>query len=273
MPSPISRLNCFSNKKKKTKRRSNKDRRGSTKKDNIHQGTQLLLSGGSSSETTASLGKISPTLSLSSRKSNSNNNDNKKKKRDPTTSSVDDNSIPTLDSDYNNIQSANYSLSDAGGTIGSQNQQSLSNFSQAASALGFASPGATSSSSLTGHLGFASPGSSSLYNNNNNSTNDYGQSPSPYTNRKRHDEMLEIYAPRGKLGLVIDTPASSTTPIVHAIKDTCPIRNEIYVGDKLVAVDDVDVRDMTAVNVSILIGNKSGQRRRKLTIIRSARGM
>ena len=271
MPSPISRLNCFSNKKKKTKRRSNKDRRGSTKKDNIHQGTQLLLSGGSSSETTASLGKISPTLSLSSRKSNSNNDDNNKK-HNPT-SSFDDNSIPTLDSDYNNIQSANYSLSDAGGTIGSQNQQSLSNFSQAASALGFASPGATSS--LTGHLGFASPGSAySLYNINNNSANDYGQSPSPYmNNRKRHDEMLEIYAPRGKLGLVIDTPASSTTPIVHAIKDTCPIRNEIYVGDKLVAVDDVDVRDMTAVNVSILIGNKSGQRRRKLTIIRSARGM
>ena len=268
MPSLISRLNCFSsNNNKKTKRRSNKDRRGSTKKDNI-QGTQLLLSGTSSSDTTASLGKISPTLSLSSRKSNSHNANNKKK-RDPN--SADDNSIPTLDSDYNNIQSANYSLSDAGGTIGSQNQQSLSNFSQAASALGFASPGAPSS--RTGnHLGYASPGSA-LYSNYNN-TNDYGQSPSPYmNNRKRHDEMLEIYAPKGKLGLVIDTPSSSATPIVHAIKDTCPIRDEIYVGDKLVAVDDVDVRDMCAVDVSKLIGNRSGQRRRKLTIIRSARGM
>jgi C-terminal processing protease CtpA/Prc len=44
------------------------------------------------------------------------------------------------------------------------------------------------------------------------------------------------------------------------------------VGDKLVAVDDVDVRNMTAVDVSKLISKKSGQAKRKLTIIRSARG-
>jgi C-terminal processing protease CtpA/Prc len=60
--------------------------------------------------------------------------------------------------------------------------------------------------------------------------------------------------------------------VVHAIKDTCPIRKEIYVGDRLVAVDDVDVRGMTAIDVSKLISKKSGQAKRKLTIIRNARG-
>ena len=56
--------------------------------------------------------------------------------------------------------------------------------------------------------------------------------------------------------------------MVHAIKDTCPIRNEIHVGDILVAVDDIDVTTMTAVEVSRLISKKSNQERRKLTLIR-----
>ena len=170
------------------------------------------------------------------------------------------NSIPTLDSDYNNIQAGTFSVSDAGGTLGSggTNNKSLSNFS---SALGFGlSPSVSGpSSSLTG-------------NNNNNQQHPYHQHliQSPYTTQR--EEYIEIYAPAGKLGVVIDTPMSSSTPIVHAIKDTCPIKNEIYVGDKLVAVDDVDVRDYQAVDVSMLIGSKSSQERRKLTIIRTARG-
>ena len=56
---------------------------------------------------------------------------------------------------------------------------------------------------------------------------------------------------------------------MHAIKDTCPIRNEIHVGDILIAVDDIDVTAMTAVEVSRLISKKSNQERRKLTLIRS----
>jgi len=180
-----------------------------------------------------------------------------------------------MDSDYNNIQASNFSLSDAGGTLGSQNQ-SLSNFSQAASALGFASPGgaSTANSSLAGN----STEQRRLYNDyyyghltntppgppNTNASN---MITSPYQQR---EEILEIYAPSGKLGIVIDTPPTSSTPIVHAIKDTCPIRAEVYVGDKLVAVDGIDVREMEATDVSKLIGSKSGQSERKLTIIRSA---
>jgi len=102
-----------------------------------------------------------------------------------------------------------------------------------------------------------------LAGNNNNQQHPYHQHliQSPYTSQR--EEYIEIYAPEGKLGIVIDTPMSSSTPIVHAIKDTCPIKNEIYVGDKLVAVDDVDVREYQAVDVSVLIGNKSSQERRK----------
>jgi hypothetical protein len=108
----------------------------------------------------------------------------------------------------------------------------------------------------------------------------------PPKQKKKEEEYTIIYAPSGVLGVVIDTPSSNThnnttnshsgrmtssssRPVVHAIKDTCPIRNQIHVGDILVAVDDIDVTHMTAVEVSQLISKKSMQTQRKLTLIRS----
>jgi len=156
-----------------------------------------------------------------------------------------------MDSDYNQIQSGNLSPSLAGGTIGSQDQ-SLTNFSHAASAFGASSMADSYNDYYAGNQ----PSSSHLMQ----------------PRQTQQEEILEIYAPMGKLGLVIDTPSTATTPVVHGIKDTCPIRGEINVGDNLVAVDDVDVREMSAVEVSRLISKKSGQEERKLTIIRTARG-
>ena len=81
------------------------------------------------------------------------------------------------------------------------------------------------------------------------------------------EELLDIYAPAGKLGVVIDTPDDGA-PVVHAVKDSSPIADKIKVGDKLVAVDDEDVRAMTAIKVSKLISRKSANTSRKLTILR-----
>lgn len=238
MPSVISRLNCFSN-------NDSKKKKGQKKNGKQKSNDQLFL--GSGGTDTSSPGKIerTDTSKTSKYSPQSNNNDH------------DDNSIPTIDPDYKQVRSGEYSVSDAGGTFGTNNQ-SLTNFSQAASAFGSMAPSA-----------FGAGGSveKRLYS-------DYPPSPgaqlgqSPY-NEHKTEEMIEIYAPSGKLGLVIDAPTNATTPIVHAIKDTCPIRKEIHVGDKLVAVDDVDVREMGAVEVSKLISRKSGQVERKLTIIRT----
>jgi hypothetical protein len=82
------------------------------------------------------------------------------------------------------------------------------------------------------------------------------------------EEYIEIMAPAGKLGVVIDTP-NDGPPIVHAVKDSSPIENEIRVGDKLVAVDDEDVRRWSAIEVSKLISRKSIKPYRKLGIIRT----
>jgi len=81
--------------------------------------------------------------------------------------------------------------------------------------------------------------------------------------------FLDIYAPPGKLGVVIDTPDDGA-PVVHAIKDSSVIANKLQVGDKLVAVDDEDVRTMTAIKVSKLISRKSANATRKLSVIRTS---
>ena len=82
------------------------------------------------------------------------------------------------------------------------------------------------------------------------------------------EDLLHVFAPPGKLGVVIDTPDDGA-PVVHAVKDSSVIADKIQVGDKLVAVDDEDVRAMTAIKVSKLISRKSANASRKLSIIRT----
>ena len=81
------------------------------------------------------------------------------------------------------------------------------------------------------------------------------------------EERIDIYAPAGKLGVVLDA-ADDGAPFVHAMKDSSVIAGELQVGDTLVAVDDEDVTTMTAFMVSKLISRKSGNPTRKLSIIR-----
>lgn len=82
------------------------------------------------------------------------------------------------------------------------------------------------------------------------------------------EEVIHIFAPPGKLGVVIDTPDDGA-PVVHAVKDTSVIADRIIVGDKLVAVDDEDVTSMTAIKVSKMISRKGANPSRKLTIVRT----
>jgi C-terminal processing protease CtpA/Prc len=73
---------------------------------------------------------------------------------------------------------------------------------------------------------------------------------------------------RRKLGVVIDTPDDGA-PLVHAVKDSSVIADKICVGDKLVAVDDDDVRSMTAIKVSKLISKRNNNPSRRLTVVRT----
>lgn len=153
-----------------------------------------------------------------------------------------DQSVATVDYDYSKAYggAGDTSVSSAGGTFGS-NTQNVSLPTNAA-ATG-AALGAMDDNSYDAK--YDNPGSSN-----------------------GNEEVIHIFAPPGKLGVVIDTPDDGA-PVVHAVKDTSVVADRIIVGDKLVAVDDEDVRSMTAIKVSKMISRKGANPSRKLTIVRT----
>jgi C-terminal processing protease CtpA/Prc len=82
------------------------------------------------------------------------------------------------------------------------------------------------------------------------------------------EERFDVVAPAGKLGMVIDTP-NGGMPVVHAIKDTSVLANQVRVGDRLLSVDGEDCTAMTAMQVSKLISLKSEKPARVLVFARS----
>jgi hypothetical protein len=83
------------------------------------------------------------------------------------------------------------------------------------------------------------------------------------------EERFDVVAPAGKLGMVIDTP-NGGIPVVHAIKDTSVLSDQVRVGDRLLSVDGEDCTGMTAMQVSKLISLKSEKPVRVLVFTRSA---
>lgn len=82
------------------------------------------------------------------------------------------------------------------------------------------------------------------------------------------EDRVEVIAPAGKLGMVIDTP-SGGVPIVHAIKESSVLAKQVQVGDRLVSVDDEDTTGMTAMQVSKLISLRADSDSRTLVFVRT----
>jgi len=85
------------------------------------------------------------------------------------------------------------------------------------------------------------------------------------------EDQFVVYAPAGKLGLVVDNPDDGA-PVVHAIKEDSVLADQVQVGDRLVGVDEVDVRALSPVKVSKLISKRSTNPLRKLTLTRAKKG-
>lgn len=158
-----------------------------------------------------------------------------------------DQSVATVDYDYSKAYggAADHSVSSAGGTFGSNIH---------------------SGGNQGGDDSFAGGGPATLGSFDDQSYGDSafdGNDPAAM-----REDLIDVYAPPGKLGVVIDTPDDGA-PVVHAIKESSVIADKLQVGDKLVAVDDEDVRAMTAIKVSKLISRKSSNNTRKLSIIRT----
>eukprot|EP00531_Pseudo-nitzschia_arenysensis_P000438 CAMPEP_0116124074 /NCGR_PEP_ID=MMETSP0329-20121206/5092_1 /TAXON_ID=697910 /ORGANISM="Pseudo-nitzschia arenysensis, Strain B593" /LENGTH=1027 /DNA_ID=CAMNT_0003618041 /DNA_START=170 /DNA_END=3253 /DNA_ORIENTATION=- len=85
---------------------------------------------------------------------------------------------------------------------------------------------------------------------------------------KEIEQRIDVVAPAGKLGMVIDTP-NGGIPVVHAIKDTSVLIDQVRVGDRLLSVDGEDCTGMTAMQVSKLISLKSSKPARVLVFART----
>jgi len=59
--------------------------------------------------------------------------------------------------------------------------------------------------------------------------------------------------------------------VQHAIKYNSPLQGKLLVGDKLLAIDDDDVKYLSAIDVSKIISRKSNNLQRKFTVLRSYR--
>jgi hypothetical protein len=74
----------------------------------------------------------------------------------------------------------------------------------------------------------------------------------------------ECIAPAGKLGVVIDT--TKYGPVVHQVKPGSPLENVLFAGDRIIFIDDVDTRGMTASAVTKLMAKKMDQPRKIIVI-------
>jgi len=69
----------------------------------------------------------------------------------------------------------------------------------------------------------------------------------------------KIKAPSGKLGIVIDTTVEG--PVVHNVNEGSRLQGEIFPGDVIIAIDDVDTRAMSASAITALMVKTANQKR------------
>jgi C-terminal processing protease CtpA/Prc len=73
-----------------------------------------------------------------------------------------------------------------------------------------------------------------------------------------------ILAPKGKLGVVIDTTKHG--PVVFQVKDGSPLQGAVFPGDRIIAIDDIDTTGKTASNITTIMASKAFSERR-ITVV------
>ncbi|KAL9190154.1 hypothetical protein ACHAXT_007365 [Thalassiosira profunda] len=82
--------------------------------------------------------------------------------------------------------------------------------------------------------------------------------------------VVGILAPPGKLGVILDTRPEGGPAYVTTIKETCPIADQIFLGDKVIAVDGEDVQKVSAKKVCQMLAQRCDNEEREITVLREA---
>jgi hypothetical protein len=85
-------------------------------------------------------------------------------------------------------------------------------------------------------------------------------------------EMVQIFAPAGKLGVEVDTLENGGPVYVSSISKNSPLLGRIFLGDIIVAVDNIDVQRLVADNVAKILLVKSTNTRRMISVFRKFEG-
>ena len=106
-----------------------------------------------------------------------------------------------------------------------------------------------------------------VYRSPSGSDASYYRRESPSTSKVH---QFTVVAPAGKLGVVFDDHRTGDMPVVHAIKETSVLHGRVNIGDLLISMDEVDCRNMSAVQVSRLISTRSNNPSRMLVLLRGS---
>ena len=85
------------------------------------------------------------------------------------------------------------------------------------------------------------------------------------------EEQFDVVAPAGLLGLILETSIEDGRPMVYSIKPSSSLAHILKVGDRLIAVDGIDVSRIRASDVSRMIAEKK-DRERQLVFCRLVKG-
>ena len=80
--------------------------------------------------------------------------------------------------------------------------------------------------------------------------------------------MFHVIAPAGKLGVVVDTSPQRGPAYVADLREDSPLLGKVRLGDKIIAIDDEDVQQLSSIEISKLIARKSRNPQRKFTFLR-----
>ena len=84
------------------------------------------------------------------------------------------------------------------------------------------------------------------------------------------EETIQVDAPPGMLGLVLEADKDGIATVCD-MKQISPVADRVHIGDKLVAVNDVDVSGMPVDEVTSLIASKQDKNGRTLVFSRRSK--
>jgi len=85
------------------------------------------------------------------------------------------------------------------------------------------------------------------------------------------DPTVTVIAPKGKLGVVVENSREGGPAYVSELREGSVLEGKIQLQDRIVSIDDEDVRNLKAFHISKLLASKS-QRERKIVVLRGAIG-